>query len=214
MPADPAPAPATPTPRPKPPAGLTYVLDFGPLLLFFLTAKFVGTLAGTAVFMVAIVIAAVVSRWQLDHVSPMMKLSAALVLFFGALTLYFRDERFIQIKPTIIYAFFALMLLGGWLRGKALLETLLDAVLPGLDREGWLKLSRNWGLFFVALAIFNEITRQPAVMSFQSWLTLKTWLVFPLTIAFTMANAPMMLRHGLTLGEDEAAQAGKPDGTA
>jgi intracellular septation protein len=210
MPANPSPAA-----RPKASTSLTYALDFGPLLLFFLTAKFVGTMAGTAVFMVAILLAAIVSRIRLGHVSPMMKLSAALVIFFGALTLYFRDERFIQIKPTIIYVFFALMLLGGWLRGKALLEVLLNAVLPGLDRAGWLKLSRNWGLFFCALAIFNEITRQPAVMDFGLWLTVKTWVIFPLTMLFTMANVPMMLRHGLTLGEDEdAAAASKPDGTA
>ncbi len=70
--------------------------------------------------MVAIVVALLISKIRIGRVSPMLWLSALLVVFFGSLTLYFRDPRFIMAKPTYIYGFFALLLLGGWAMKKAL----------------------------------------------------------------------------------------------
>lgn len=198
-----------PLPAKKPKSGaLNFALDFGPLLLFFVASKLgssptdpkQGAIVGTAVFMAAIIVAAVVSRLKLGHISPMLKLTAALGIFFGALTLWFHDERFIQIKPTIIYAFFAVILIGGWLRGKALLRYVLEAAYDGLSDTGWLKLSLNWGLFFTALALANEAMR--AMLDFDLWLTLKVWGVTIITFIFAMANVPMLLRHGLKLGEE------------
>src|SRR3546814_14777213 len=74
------------------------LLGFGPLLIFFLAYKFVGIIAGTAAFMAAIVIAVIISKVKLGQVSPMLWLSAVLVVGFGRLTIYFHDERFIQIR--------------------------------------------------------------------------------------------------------------------
>lgn len=200
-------------PGPKGEGWLPMALDFGPLLVFFLSYRIAGwhfgkadpipaTLASTAAFMLAIIVAVIVSKMRLGRVSPMLWLSALLVVFFGGLTLYFQDQRFIQIKPTIIYAFFALMLLGGWLRGKPLLRYLLQSAYDGLNETGWLKLSRNWGLFFLALGIANEAMR--ATMSFDTWLTVKVWGVTAASMLFAMANVPMLLKHGLSLGEDKA----------
>jgi intracellular septation protein len=188
--------------------GLNFALDFGPLLVFFIAFKFGGSetdptqgpLVGTGVFMVAIAVAVAVSKWKLGRVSPMLWLSAVLVVGFGALTLWFRDPKFIQIKPTLIYLFFAALLIGGVLRGKAMLKYVLEAAYDGLSDEGWRKLSLNWGLFFLALAAANEAMR--AVLSFDTWLTLKVWGVTALTFLFAMANIPMLTRHGLSLGED------------
>ena len=123
-----------------------------------------------------------------------------LILFFGGLTIYFQDQSFIQIKPTIIYSFFALMLFGGLLRGKALLKYLLQAAYDGLTDEGWRKLSRNWGIFFAAMAVANEVMRQS--MSFDSWLAIKVWGVTIVSLLFALANIPMLMRHGLTLGNN------------
>lgn len=176
---------------------LPLALDFGPLLAFFLGYKFAGMIAGTAIFMAAIAVAVIVSKVKLGKVSPMLWLSAVLVLFFGSLTLYFRDERFIQIKPTIIYGFFAIMLLGGWLRGRPLLKYLLGAAYQGLSEPGWLKLSRNWGAFFLFLALANEAMR--AWFSFEAWLSLKVWGVTIVSLLFAFANVPMLMKHGLKL---------------
>jgi intracellular septation protein len=195
-------------PAKKPSGTLSFALDFGPLLLFFVASKLgsskddptQGAIVGTATFMIAIIVAVIISKVKIGKISPMLKLTAALGVFFGALTIWFHDERFIQIKPTIIYAFFALLLLAGWARGKAMLKYVLEHAYDGLNDTGWLKLSLSWGLFFTALAVANEAMR--AFVSFDTWLSLKVWGVTALTFLFAMANIPMLMRHGLKLGDD------------
>ena len=187
---------------PKGESWLPMALDFGPLLVFFLATKFIGMFAGTGAFMVAIAVAVAVSKWRLGKVSPMLWLSAILVLFFGGLTLYFHDPAFIQLKPTIIYGFFALMLIGGWMGGRPLLRYLLQSAYSGLDETGWLKLSRNWGFFFATLGVANEIMRY--ALDFDTWLLIKVWGVTAASMLFAMANIPMLMKHGLDLGEKKA----------
>jgi KaiC/GvpD/RAD55 family RecA-like ATPase len=126
--------PTGPETVPTPPAAkhgwLNFVIDFGPLLVFFLAYKFssggegafaatTAAIKGTVAFMVAIIIAMIVSKWKLGKISPMLWMSSILVLGFGALTIWFHDERFIVMKPTIIYTAFAVLLLGGVLVQKA-----------------------------------------------------------------------------------------------
>lgn len=188
--------------------GLGFALDFGPLLVFFLVYKFSNIIFGTGAFMAAILIAVIISKWKMGKVSPMLWLSAVLVIGFGALTIYFNDPRFIQIKPTIIYTGFAVILGVGLLRGKAMLKYLLQAAYEGLSDEGWLKLSRNWAIFFVAMAVLNEAMRM--TLTFDLWLTLKVWGMTILSFIFAIANVPMLMRHGLDLGQDEEAEEVSP----
>lgn len=193
---------------------LSLALDFGPLLAFFIGFKFFGVIYGTAIFMAAIAIAVVICKVKLGKVSPMLWLSAMLVLFFGSLTIYFRDQSFIQIKPTIIYSFFALMLFAGLARGKPLLKYLLQAAYNGLSEEGWRKLSRNWAFFFLFMAILNEALR--AALTFDTWLSVKVWGVTLISVAFAAANIPMLMRHGMSIGEkldsDELGGTAPPQG--
>jgi intracellular septation protein len=169
--------------KPKAPGWTNFAIDFGPLLAFFIAYKVAGVFTGTAVFMVAIVVAIIVGLILFRRVSPMLWLSAILILGFGAVTLYLHDPRFIQIK------------LGGVLLGKPLLRPLLGYAFPGLQTPGWLLLSRNWGLYFLALAIANELLRRN--LSFDTWLTVKVWGVTGLSLLFGIANMPMLLKHGL-----------------
>lgn len=181
-------------------AGWTMAVDYGPLLVFFLTYKFAGsglqgTLVATGAFMAAVLVAIIVGVTVLKRVSPMVWLSALLILFFGGMTLYLRDPKFIQMKPTIIYLLLAALLFAGLFRRKAVLKWLFGPIFPGLTQEGWLKLSRNWAIFFVALAAANELMR--AFLDFDTWLTLKVWGVSVISLLFGFANLPMLLRHGL-----------------
>ena len=178
----------------------TMLLDYGPLIVFFVAYKLAGSglqgsLVATLAFMVAVLISIVVGLAVVKRVSPMVWISTVLILGFGAITLYLRDPRFIQMKPTFIYVGFAALLGGGLLRGKALLKWLFGPVFPGLTEEGWRKLSRNWALFFLALAIANEVMR--ATLTFDTWLTVKVWGVTVVSILFAIANMPMLLRYGL-----------------
>lgn len=198
----------------KPASGwINVAVDYGPLLVFFLAYKYyapdgddaageiLAVIRGTGAFIVAALIALAVSKFRLGKVSPMLWLSTVLIVGFGALTIYFQDQRFIQWKPTIIYLGFGLALLGGWAKGKPLLRYLLEAAFEGLSEAGWLKLSRNWGLFFLVLAVLNVALTY--TLSFESWLAAKLWLFMPLSFLFTFTQIPMLLRHGLKLAEDE-----------
>ena len=194
--------------KPKPKSGwLNILVDYGPLLVFLGVYKFyqppetstfgeiAAVIYGTIAFMVAAVVALVFSKFKFGHVSPMLILSTTLIVGFGGLTIWLQDEKFIQIKPTAIYLLFGALLIGGWLRGKALLQILLEAAFEGVDHQGWLKLSRNWGFFFLFLAVLNEVLRMN--LSFEDWLWSKLWVFMGLSFAFTFSQIPMLLRNGL-----------------
>lgn len=187
----------------KAPAWLPAALDYAPLIIFFVGYKLLGVMGGTALFMGAIAIAVVISKWKLGRISPMMWISAVLVLVFGGLTLYLHDPKFIQIKPTIIYGILSAMLFIGLIRGKPLLRYVLEHGYDGLSERGWMLLSRNWAWFFLGMAVLNEGLR--AFLDFDTWLTVKVWGITVLTILFAAANVPMLMRHGL--GEETDAPA-------
>ena len=184
-----------------------YSIEYGPLLIFFLTYKFaplgplLATLVATGVFMVTIILALIAALALLNRVPPITWLSAILAIVMGGFTLYLRDPRFIQMKPTIIYLLLAAALFIGLLRKKPVLQWLFGEIFPGLSEIGWLKLTRNWALYFLFLAIANEVLR--ASLSFDTWLTVKVWGVTILSILFAAANVPMLLRHGLEPDEKD-----------
>lgn len=205
----------------KPKSGwLSVAVDYGPLLVFLAVYKFnspeetsaagelVAILYGTGAFMVAAIIALIASKVLLGKVSPMLWFSTALIVGFGALTIFFGDPVFVQMKPTIIYSLFGAALLIGVWRGKALLQILLEAAFEGLSKEGWLKLSRNWGIFFFALALLNEALR--AYLSFEAWLWAKLWVFLPLTFLFTFSQIPMLMKHGFAIDGGDADEDDEP----
>ncbi|UZK67187.1 septation protein A [Sphingomonas sp. M1-B02] len=191
------------TTKPALPPGLRMLIDFGPLAVFFAVNSLAGgpefgrIFAATSAFMIAMGAAMALSYWKVRHISPMLWISGALVLVFGGLTLYFHDRSFIQIKPTIVYSMFAVVLAYGLATGKPLLQMLLESAYPGLSAKGWRILTINWAGFFIAMALLNEVMRQ--VLSWDQWVTFKTWAVIPLTLVFAMLNIPMLMRHGLQL---------------
>ncbi len=203
---------------------LNVAVDYGPLLVFLgvyrwqspadpdPVSELSAIIAGTVAFMVAAVAALLVSKWRLGKVSPMLWFSTALIVGFGSLTIFFGDPVFVQLKPTIIYATFGVALLAGFYAGKALLKILLEAAFEGLSDEGWLKLSRNWGVFFLALAGLNEVLR--AQLDFEGWLWAKLWVFLPLTFLFTFSQIPMLLKHGLNFEDrDEPFKDEPPTGS-
>ena len=187
--------------KPEPSPTLRMAIDFGPLVLFFL-ANFAAPVpaaekafVATGVFMAATAVAMLVSRWTLGAVSPMLWLSGVMVLVFGGLTLAFHDEDIIRVKPTIYYLTVSGGLLAGLTRRKALLKLMFGNAYPGLSERGWLLASRNWALFFLAMATANEVAWRN--MSFAAWSGFKLWGAMPATVLFALANVPMMMRHGL-----------------
>jgi len=187
-------------------AGMRLLLDVGPLILFFIANARFGIFAATGVFIVAILIAMMVSLALTRHVTALQLFSAVMVVVMGGLTLYFHNETFIKVKPTIYYAFVALILGYGYVAGKPVLKSVLGSAYPGLDAIGWAKLTRNWALFFLAMGIANELVWRNSSTEF--WISYKLWGAMPATLLFAIANVPMLMRHGLT--KDEAVGASEP----
>lgn len=205
----------------KPKSGwINVAVDYGPLLVFFLTYRYFrpegqdvageifAVVRSTGAFIVASLVALAISKWRLGRISPMLWLSTVLIVGFGTLTIYTGDQWWIQRKPTVIYTLFAVALIAGWLAGKALLKYLLEAAFDGLNDEGWLKLSRNWGFFFILLAVLNEILAN--ALSFESWLAAKLWVFLPLSFAFTFTQLPMLMKHGLSTEGTEDEKTNPP----
>ncbi|MBX3595415.1 septation protein A [Sphingomonas sp.] len=202
--------------KPAPSPGLRMLIDFGPLAIFFLVNTFAPgpqlarVLIATAAFMVAIFLAMGLSLWKTRHISPMLWISGVLVLVFGGLTLWFHDETFIKVKPTIVYAMFAIVLAYGLIARKPLLQMLLESAYPGLTAKGWRLLTINWAVFFAVMAVLNEIVWR--TQSWDFWVGFKLWGVVPLTLLFAAGNIPMLLRHGLTTDPEIVDKALPPEG--
>ena len=188
-------------------------LDVGPLVLFFFAnsrpglfkpflAPFVpeamisgergGIFVATAVFMVGVLVALVVSYVLIRRLPVMAIVSAVIVVVFGGATLVLHDETFIKLKPTIIYLLFAGVLLGGVMMGKQLLAVVFDSVFHLTD-EGWRKLTIRWSIFFLALAVLNEIVWR--TQTTDVWVNFKVFAVMPLTFVFAAFQYPLMQRY-------------------
>lgn len=190
---------------------LKLALELGPLLVFFfanlrgewLVARFpaLAELGGplfvaTGVFMVATVISLVVSKIMLGHLPIMPFVSGIVVLIFGSLSIWLQNETFIKMKPTIVNALFGFALLGGLAFGKSLLGYVFNAAFQ-LDAEGWRKLTIRWGIFFLFLAVLNEVVWRNFSDNF--WVAFKVWGTMPITIIFTMAQMPLVLKHSISI---------------
>jgi len=187
--------------EPAPSVLLKLAIELGPLLVFFGTNAAAGIYAGTAAFMAATIVSLVVA-WLSYHKVPIMPIvSGVIVLVFGGLTLYLRDETFIKLKPTIVYTMFAALLAAGLLWKKPMLEFLFGPVFT-LTEEGWRKLTIRWALFFAAMAVVNELVWRN--VSTDAWVSFKAFGFLPLTFLFAIAQVPLMQRHG-----QEPAEQGK-----
>jgi intracellular septation protein len=188
---------------------LKFVLELGPLVVFFFAnsrgewlaktfpvlTEFGGPIfIATGLFMIATAVALTAS-WILTRTLPMMPLiSGIVVLVFGALTLYLQNDTFIKMKPTIVNALFGVILLGGLLFGQSLLGYVFNSAFK-LNEEGWRKLTFRWGFFFLFLAVLNEVVWRG--FSTDTWVAFKVWGTMPITILFTMAQMPLIMRHSL-----------------
>ena len=171
---------------------LKTALDLGPLLIFFAANALFGIFTATAVFMAAMLIVIAIGIVVERKLSPMPLITGAVVLVFGGLTLWLSNDVFIKIKPTILYAMFAAVLLGGLAFGRMFIKIVLGQTLK-LNDAAWRTLTWRWALLFMVLAVLNEIVWRNT--STNTWVAFKVWAIFPLTLIFAVAQAPFIARH-------------------
>ena len=168
------------------------LIDIGPLAVFFVFYNRSGLQASIIPFMLATVIAVLVSYILEKKIPIMPTVGAAIVLLFGGLTIYFDNDVFFKMKPTIINVLFAVILYGGILINKPLLKYLLGAALK-LEEAGWKILTQRWIGFFIALAVLNEIVWR--TQSTDIWVNFKVFGILPITFIFTMTQFPLIKKY-------------------
>jgi intracellular septation protein len=182
---------------------LKLALDLGPLVIFFAANALFGNIfTATAVFMVAMLIVIPIGIVIERKISPMPLITAALVLVFGGLTIWLSNDFFIKIKPTVLYVMFAGVLLGGLAFSRLFIKLMLGQTL-NLPEGAWRTLTWRWAVFFLALAVLNELVWRN--VSTNTWLAFKVWGVFPLTLIFAMAQTPFIARHQIETEETTPA---------
>jgi len=182
------------------------VADYGPLIVFFGAYMLSGLMVATAAIVVTSLVALALT-WVFERRVPMMPLvTAAVVTLFGGLTLWLQDDTFIKMKPTIIQTIFAAVLLGGLAFGRPLLKPLLGKMMPPMTDAGWRGLTLRYGLFFIVMAVLNEVVWRTQSTDF--WVTFKVFGIMALTIVFIMIQMPFINRHML----DPDAAASNPNG--
>jgi len=186
-----------------------FALEMGPLLLYFIAyfrgdwlIENIGLFAdfkdpifpATAIFMVAAVAALVISLITLRQVPVMPLVSGIIIVIFGGLSLWFQNDIFAKLKPTIINCLFALVLFGGLYLKKSLLSFVLGPAFQ-LDETGWRKLTLRWAWFFIVLALLNEIVWRS--FGTDTWMTYRTFVPMVLSFLFIIAQMPLIMRHSL-----------------
>lgn len=174
-------------------------LDLGPLLIFFVMFQLAGIFVATGGFMIAVLVALGIGYAIERRLSPVPLFTAILVIVFGGLTLYLKNDTFIKMKPTVLYACFGLTLLAGLRFDRVFLKYIFAAAFE-LSLEGWRKLTLRWGLFFLVLAVLNEIVWR--AMPTAAWVKFKVFGIIPLIMLFALAQMPLVLKHEVKQSSD------------
>ena len=168
------------------------LVDIGPLAVFFIFYTRSDLQSAILPFMIATVIAVLFSYLAEKRIPVMPTVGAAIILLFGGMTIYFDNEIFFKMKPTIINLIFALILYGGIFFDKLLLKFLLGGTIK-LENKGWSILTKRWANFFIALAILNEIIWR--TQSTDIWVNFKVFGILPLTFLFTLFQFPILKKY-------------------
>tara|TARA_B110000467_G_scaffold26095_1_gene23510 strand:- start:65 stop:667 length:603 start_codon:yes stop_codon:yes gene_type:complete len=186
---------------------LKMALELGPIIIFFIGygkikdqvfvisgREYEGFIVATALF-IPLILTTTAILWALTgKLSKMQLMTALLVVIFGGLGIWFNDERFFKMKPTILYLAFSIILFVGLLRGKSFLAVIMAEVMP-LKQEGWMILTRRLALFFFILAVSNELVWR--FMSTDTWVSFKTFILPLVLFAFFVSQSSMLSKYSI-----------------
>jgi len=171
------------------------IADFGPLLIFFFV--YFGNKNDLKIAIPPFIIATLISLivvYFLERRIPMVPLTGGiLITVFGGLTLYFDNKIFFYMKPTIINLIFAAVLFfGKFFTKKPLLKIFFQTTME-LENEGWRKLNDRWIIFFIFIAILNEIVWRTQTEAF--WVNFKVWGLLPISFIFAASQISLINKY-------------------
>ncbi|MBE9475691.1 MAG: septation protein IspZ [Proteobacteria bacterium] len=187
-------------------------LEMGPIILFFVAytklkentytimgRDYEGFIVVTGIFIPVLLISTGILWALTGKLSKMQLMTAVLVVVFGGLSVWFNDERFFKMKPTMIYLFFGGSLGFGLLRGHSYLKSMMDGAMP-LNDEGWMILTKRICIFFLTLAVVNEVVWR--TMTTDAWVNFKTFGLTAALFVFFMSQSKLMEKYGTVKDDD------------
>jgi len=183
------------------------LIDLGPVALFVVSYNVLQRMEAfkeeaiyiaTGLFMAATIAAIAYCKWKHGRIPPVLIVTGILVTVFGGLTIALHDETFIRIKPTFVYLFYAAAIFFSLLIGQNIWRLLFRHVFTLPDRI-WNVLAIRWALFFIFMAVVNEIIRNQYP---DFWVNSRLVVVFPLILVFSFVNVPLVLKHSQTEESD------------
>jgi len=208
--------------------GAKLLVDVGPVAVFMLSYNLGKGIWGdaaiywaTGLFMAATIAALIYARISQNRFPPMLLVTAIIVGFFGAMTIYLQDPIFIYIKPTIINLLFAFAILGCFAFGYNVWKTLFGSIFE-MPERAWIILGIRWALFFMLLAFLNELVWRhitdtivpesarwfPGLeLTEQFWVNFRFFGVYPLFFVFVLANLPITMKYAREPGSGDTPAA-------
>jgi len=169
------------------------LLEFIPIILFFIAYKFYDIYIATAVVIVATIIQVGITWFKYKKVETMQWVTLGLILVMGGATIYLQNEQFIKWKLTIIEWLFGLAFIGSQFFGKKLLvERMMGASLE-LPAAIWKKLNWMWATFFISVGFINIYVMQN--YNTDDWVTFKTFGVPGLMIVFIVLQMVFIYKY-------------------
>lgn len=208
--------------------GSKLLVDVGPAAIFMITYNLAGRFTegaiywATGIFMLATAIAVAWAVVVQKRTPPMLIVTFVIVTLFGGLTIYFQDPIFAYVKPTIINLIFAFAILTSYAFGFNVWKYLFNSIFE-MPERAWFILAVRWALFFMLLALLNEMLWRhitDSVVSEQArwvdwleisesfWANFRFWGTYPLFFLFVALNIPITLKYAREPGTDEPAIAG------
>jgi intracellular septation protein len=173
--------------------GRKLLLDLGPLAVFFAVNYATGDFMLAVKVLVGTTVVTLAAGWLLERRVSMMALVGCIaVAFFGGLSVYFENDMFIKIKPTVLTVLLAVVIAVGRLIGRNPLGAIMGTQLRMSD-AGWCAISWLWVAMFLTTALANEIAWR--TMSTDDWVTFKVFGITAISLVFTVISVPIMTRH-------------------
>ncbi len=174
------------------------LFEFFPLIVFFIV--YYKSDKDLYLSITAVIVATLISLVALyikeRKISTMMLVSTFILIIFGGLSIFLKNEIFFKMKPTIINALFAIILIGSTFLNKPVLKMLLNSSMKLTD-EGWSRMNKMWSGFFIFLAILNEIVWR--TQTTDIWVNFKVFGIMGITIIFTIIQIPLLKKHFINL---------------
>ncbi|MES2214689.1 MAG: septation protein A [Pseudomonadota bacterium] len=178
---------------------LKLLLEFGPLVVFFATYKYSDIFFAT-MLMVGVTAVSLLISYMIDkRLSMPLLISGSVLLISGSITLFSGNPMYIKMKPTIVYSVFCLTLAVGFLYRKPLVKHILGSAFA-MEDVHWLTLSKRFALYFLIMAIINEVVWRNYSESF--WVNFKVFGAVPITFVFILMQLPFLRRHSTLKLED------------